>query len=490
LTNFPFIHSDEAWLSGLSRNMLQNNDLSVTEPFFDLYPRHPHAIKTLFHLIQIAFIKLMGYNIFTFRFISLLAGTTALYIFYKLARKITDKKILSYLATIIMAVDIQFIYATHFARQEIILILYLLAAFYYFLCKYRFNISIRQDIILGLILGSSIGIHPNSFVIVLPFILIFIYHLLIDKQIKLINFLALIGTLGLFALFFILLSFKFNPNFIYNYTNYGESLGVFSSIFTKIDRLDYFYKKLYYQVSGTYYTPHIKFQFIIFALAMIYAITELIFKRNKNNIILLLIILGINVGYLTIGRYNQTSIIFIFPISYLLILNIISSMQKKYSYPIIALLITVLTFNTTSNILIDSHYNYDDYQKEIASIVAKNDRVLANLNTEYYFDNGKLFEYRNLAYLAENGLNFSDYIATNEIKYIIYPQEMDFIYNSRPVWNILYGNLFPYYQDMKTYLKNECRLVHNFTNKTYGMRIARYVGQKEWSIKIYQVIKD
>ncbi len=243
LTNFPFIHSDEAWLSGLSRNILEKKDLSTTEPFFDLYPRHPHAIKILFHLIQITFLKPMGYNIFTFRFLSLLTGTIALYIFYKLAKKFTNTTILANLATIMMGLDIQFIYASHLARQEIILILILLIAFYYFLYKYNYKNSSYQDIIMGLILGTGIGIHPNSFIITIPFIFIYTYHLLITRKIKLRNYLVFGGTLGLIALFFVIFSFNFDPDFIHNYSNYGQKLGVFSSILTKINRLAYFYKK-------------------------------------------------------------------------------------------------------------------------------------------------------------------------------------------------------------------------------------------------------
>jgi len=175
LTNFPFVHSDEAWLSGLSRNMLEKQDLSVTESFFDLYPRKPHAIKLLFHLIQIAFIKMMGYHIFTFRFISLLAGTTVIYFFYKIAKKFSNSTMLACFAVIILSVDIQFIYASHFARQEILLLLLLLISLYYFINKHNTNKSILQDIIIGLILGVGIGIHPNSFFIALPFILIYLY---------------------------------------------------------------------------------------------------------------------------------------------------------------------------------------------------------------------------------------------------------------------------------------------------------------------------
>ncbi|PUU87825.1 MAG: hypothetical protein CI947_2099, partial [Halanaerobium sp.] len=100
LTNFPFIHSDEAWLSGLSRQIMQTKDLASTEAFFDLMPRHPHAVKIFFHLLQIMFIKLFDYQIFTFRLISLLAGSFSLYIFYKISFLITNSKKLSLSALI------------------------------------------------------------------------------------------------------------------------------------------------------------------------------------------------------------------------------------------------------------------------------------------------------------------------------------------------------------------------------------------------------
>ena len=106
---------------------------------------------------------------------------------------------------------------------------------------------------------------------------------------------------------------------------------------------------------------------------------------------------------------------------------------------------------------------------------------------EYCFDNAKLRDYRNLAYLELNEISFSEYITSNMIEYIIYPEEMDFIFNSRPIWNTLYGNLHPYYQDMQEFFNNNCTLVHSFSNRTYGMRIARYIGKEDWEIKIYKV---
>jgi hypothetical protein len=135
----------------------------------------------------------------------------------------------------------------------------------------------------------------------------------------------------------------------------------------------------------------------------------------------------------------------------------------------------------------NSYFNYNNYLDEISLKVDKDDIVLANLNSQFYFDYNKLYDYRNLAYLTEHELTFSQYIKKNNIEYIIYPEEMDFIYNSRPKWNDLYGNIYLYYADLQRFLDEECRLVHEFTNKTYGIRIARYIGKENWKVKIYKV---
>ncbi|OQY37988.1 MAG: hypothetical protein B6229_07090 [Spirochaetaceae bacterium 4572_7] len=126
LTNYPFVHSDEPWLSGLSRSMIFNESLQSTEDFFDLYERHPHAIKIIFHIIQIIFIKIFGYSIFTVRLISLIAGVLSLFLLYNLIIKIFDKDnshIIALLTVIWLSFDVLFLYISHFARQEVLLIL-------------------------------------------------------------------------------------------------------------------------------------------------------------------------------------------------------------------------------------------------------------------------------------------------------------------------------------------------------------------------------
>ncbi len=60
LTRYPFVHSDESWLAGLTRAMMEEGSPAVTEPFFDLKPRWPHGIKILFHLLQTPILACFG----------------------------------------------------------------------------------------------------------------------------------------------------------------------------------------------------------------------------------------------------------------------------------------------------------------------------------------------------------------------------------------------------------------------------------------------
>ena len=78
---FPFVHSDESWLAGLSRDMLAAGNLGVTESFFDAKPRVPHAMKSLFHLMQMGAVGLGGFSVGSVRMLSLLAGISASFCF-------------------------------------------------------------------------------------------------------------------------------------------------------------------------------------------------------------------------------------------------------------------------------------------------------------------------------------------------------------------------------------------------------------------------
>ena len=167
LSDFPYVHSDESWLSGLSRNILMNRDIKVTEPFFDAYGRNPHAIRLLFHLLQGAFIKIFGYHIFSFRLISLLFSIATLYSFYRLSKIILKSEKLSLFAMILVSTDLQYLYATHLARQEII-ILFALILSAYLLIQGINDHHYHQDIKIGVIIGLVLGFIPIVLLSPLP----------------------------------------------------------------------------------------------------------------------------------------------------------------------------------------------------------------------------------------------------------------------------------------------------------------------------------
>jgi len=489
LTRYPFVHSDESRLSGLSRNIFEERSYGVTETFFDLYPRYPHAIKSIFHTVQIIFIKIFGYKIFSVRLVSLIFALATLYYFYRLCKTLFKSKKLAFLATTFLSIDIQFIYASHFARQEIVLLFVLVLALNHYFKNMETH-RLKNDLIIGALIGLSIGIHPNSFIIFLPFLFIYLYQVFITKKLKLKNFAYFGLTITGFALIFIAISLSFNSNFFHDYLAYGEQFGVKDPVTSKILQIKYFYQKLYYGVSGTYYTPNIKFQFFLFGTVFSLSIVKLIFTEDENKdkiLAIILSILAINIGTILIGRYNQTSIVFQFPLFYLLVAYLLKDLEYLPAMLFSIVLITILGFSTAKNVEPYVDNSYDNYLKEISNVVKKEEVVLANLNCEFYFDNEKLYDYRNLAHLKEKGLTFEEYIKNNKIAYIIYPEEMDFIYEESPKWDGLYGAVSEYYLEMNKFLKENCELSYEFEDKTYGIRIARYVNEKPWKIKIYKV---
>lgn len=485
VSKFPFMHSDESWLSGLTRNMMENG-MNSTETFFDLLPRYPHAIKSLFHIIQMPFILVFGYKLFSVRLVSLIFGSVLLIFIYKIALQLSKSIGKSILITIALAFDIQFIYASHFARQEIIIATGMMVAFYIIYNNIN-TWSYKKDIIIGSIIGILIGIHPNSFIVSLAIGSIYIYYWIFEKNITIKNLLFLIATVIVFAGVFIGISFSFDSNFISHYLAYGSHLGVKLSLTEKIQAIVPFYKKLLLQISGTYYTPFIVIQLIIFGIAFVYGIIRS--YHDRKILLFLFPIVAINIGYALIGRYSQPSIFLIFPISYMMIFYLILNVIKKYH--VVSLIRLAIVMLLMSIVMIVPYLNndYSKYLDNIKKIVPQDSKVLANLNCEYAFDNNTLYDYRNLEYLKQNNLSFDQYIKNRDIEYIIYPEEMDFIYKSRPVWNIMYGNLYPYYDDMKKYLLQECELISEFSSP-YGMRIVRFSQDKQWSIKIYKVKED
>lgn len=292
----------------------------------------------------------------------------------------------------------------------------------------------------------------------------------------------------LFAFIFIGISLYMDPQYLSHYFQHGENFGIFNGLLNKGSHFFDFYKNIFMGLSSEYYLPQIKFQLLLFAfvflLSLFYSLQKSANPCVNKRTPLIILVLGVNVGIFLIGRFNITSIIFIFPFMYLLTITWLQDLDQKRQWS--GLLILIIFLNTL--IFIPRYdYTYAAYLNDLSKSVTKDDRVLSNLNSEYFFENGKLLAYRNLQYLQYHDLRFADYIRSREIDYIIFYRELDYIVNKSPSYNVMYGDLGAIHPEIKEFLSTDCDEIDRFTNSTYGTNLADLIDEEDWEIIIYKV---
>lgn len=506
LTAFPYVHSDESWLSGLSRHIAATGDIGVTEPFFNVYQRYPHAIRLLFHLLQAGFMQLFGYQIFTFRLISLLFSVATLYFFYKLSRLFCRSAGTALLATLLLSLDLQYLYASHLARQEIIIVFILVLALYLLISRIDTH-RCSDDLGLGIIVGLGIGVHPNILVVAVTIGLGYSYYLY-QKKISWRNLALLVLVIGLFAALFVGLSITMDPDYLAHYTQHGQNFGVGDGLLGKWQGFLLFYQHLFNQFSIEYYMPNIRFQLLVFALVVLLSLGLLLKHRSTPRDqplrLPLLLVFGVNLGILLIGRYNVTSIVFTFPLCYLLTVLLLETAfpdqmpaepmlnthqipgkkRKKKWLPGLLVLITVVLTLTG---LQPPANSYAAYLRQIQTAIPGSPKILGNLNAEYAFADGQLLDYRNLQYLDDQGIAFADYVAAQQIEVIIYYDELAVITENHPRYDVMYGDLTPIYAEMTAFIAEHCEEITVFSDASYGTNLAPLIDTRPWPIHIFRV---
>lgn len=497
LCRFPLIHSDESWLAGLSLNMAETLDFSVTEPFFNARIRYPHAIKILFHALQILFLWLFGYSPETFRLLSLLAGLFVLYFFYKTAERIFQNFFFSFGLMVLFSFDIQFIYASHFARQEILLLLALVLCLSVFfnggtLC------TEKKSIVLGCITGLSVGLHPNSFIIACIMGFCYLAVFLHNRRIVLRPLLTYVGVTGGIASLFVALSYCFDPQFLTHYLANGSmEFDIAATPGKRFSSLIGFWERLFSGTGGTYYVADIRLQLILFAVAAFFLLFfYLMMKKEEPDFCsnLLCLLFG-GTGYLAgiyiIGRFSQLSVIFLFPVGWLLVGYLLKLFEPALQKAGLFLLAAVLLLLSGKEIHPALHTpSYDTYQEQISAYVTPKDKVLGNLNMYFYFENGALSDYRNLPFAMDADGSLKQYIEENNIEFIFYTDELTYYFEHRPYYNALYGNIM-FADALKSYCETECEFIGTFENPWYAPRILELIGKEEYgTVYVYRTRRE
>lgn len=495
LTDFPFVHSDEAWLSGLTRHASKEGTLFLKEPFFDLYPRAIHSFRLVFMGIQGLFMGLFGYRLFTFRLISLIFVSAGLRFFYKILLFHTKSKFFSLLGSLLLALNIQILYGAHFARQEAILLFLFLLLFWQTTTRH----STKNTVFSALCIGFSIAVHPNSFILFLSVLALYLIQIRHKKKGPFQAALLIALVSASFLCWLSIGLFK-NPTMLSDYLAFGQSLGIDQNLGSRFSGFFWYHYRLFHQIGGTYLLYDIRLYYILTPFAILSTFFLSFFaKKNQSLKILaqssLIFLLAQQVGIFLIGRFNQTAIIFAMPFILMPLLALLKNsshpFQKPLCYGGLFVLLIIISFNLYQNLkpqkeALTQGPHYEAIGEILKEVLPPNKKVLANLNLDYHFKDGALLDYRNLYFLKANDLSLTEYLKKNHIEYIIWYEEMDYIKRNEPKWDILYGPL-NYYDEMVDFLETKAILIHTFENPQYAMRIAKYQNTYPWLTKIYRI---
>ncbi|HSP47337.1 MAG TPA: hypothetical protein VLN47_04595 [Clostridiaceae bacterium] len=500
LTRFPAVHSDELWLKGLTDEMLARKTFVVTEPFYDLYPRIVHPFRWLFHTLQAFVFFLFGSTVFSIRLLSLGASAGSLLLFYSLIKTLLGERSLAFAAAAALALNIQFIYSAHFGRQEA-LILFLLLLSLTLCIRKNWRYPLLSAVLPALVILAALGTHPNAFLIALTTGAVFLVQALQKKR-PLRDLFILIGTVSAGALLYLSIGFHWNPDLITGYLRFGSSVGVDASLTGRTEGFYWFWYKLFERIGGTYDLFDLRIELILgmlFLIALIVFSLQSIRKRTTQDSMFLLpftVIGSLLFGIFLIGRYNQTSVVFLLPFLILSGFTLAHPLfhmdgRQKLQKPVLLILLAASIFGLYGNLTLyreerPYQVSYDAMLDQIGEIVPRDAVVLGNLNLIGAFRQDRFYDVRNLGHLSDADITFEGYVEARGIEYILVHDEMAYIDDTSPKWDFLYVNN-DFSADMRTFLETRTDLVDTVANPIYAMRIARYSGTYPWETKIYRV---
>jgi len=502
LMSFPMVHSDELWLKGIADEVIFQNKLWITEPFFDLYPRVAHPFRWLYIILQQIAILLAGDGVVAMRLLSLGAGIGVLTIFFKCLKQTKQPALLG---TLLLALNSQFIYALHFGRQEMLVLLIqmlLVMSLYNQEQKksrafenQRLSASILNGAYYACLVFLGIGIHPNSFLLgLMTFAML--CALVLKRRISYITVLAFVCLLTASFLGLVFWGEWHVPGFFKAYLAYGASLGLDAMPGNRLTQFFWYFYKLFFQIGGTYDLLNIRIWLIGLLLTLLSPLFQKKITLNWVGLVAML------VGLFVLGRNNQLAILFMMPFLVYALMQVVTSLKRhfthgkyRYSASILGLALGLIACvnlaHNSADYRAQHFYNlaYSDVIHRIDTLIPDDANVLGNLNMIEAHPSHQFWDIRNLAYLAENQMTFASYIEEHKIHYLIIHDEMAYIGATQPTWDILYGPL-SYAPEMNAFLKEHCEIVSVVDNPIYAMRIAKYSGTYPWQTTIYRVMPE
>ncbi|TVR02255.1 MAG: hypothetical protein EA403_09145 [Spirochaetaceae bacterium] len=499
---FPFVHSDEVWLASLTRAMLHERSIAATEDFFRLTPRHPHALKTLFHLAQMPFVAI-SFDHYRVRLLSLLAGFASL-AFLAAAGRATEPAGRSRgwsfaIPALLLAVEIQFIYTAHLARQEALLVALLAWVLWQSLRDPHHRLEqpdkdhLRSAAFSGCVVGLAAGIHPNAFLVGLATLALIATEPLPWRRRVGRTAMAAV-CMGGAAGTLLALSLWMDPDFLVHYAAFGAEVGVAAPPIQRIFGLPRHLATLFFRRAGTYYLPPVQPQLIVFGASLLAAP---FFRAAPVIRRLAAAQLAVIAGMVVVGKYAPPAAVLLWPGGVLLAWAIVGRLlpgarERAMVGCALALMLAVQSGAAMADehVMQRSGGGYRGYLAAVrASVPDAETVVLANLNAGFAFEYGQLRVWRDLQHLPR-GASLLGFLRSEGIELVFYPDELDVIFAERPVWNAVYGNLYPWYGHMQRIVREESEPVTRFAASCYAMRLVRYRCAGPYGVSVYRLLPE
>lgn len=511
LSWFPFVHTDEVWLASLTRSMVSERSLAATESFFRLTPRYPHAIKTLWHLLQMPFVA-VSFSHVAARLPSAIAGLLGVAAVWGILKRLGVSSVLAAAGAAALAIDIQYLYISHLARQEAVVVGAMLAAI-------LLIVHTRRSWQAALVVGALTVVHPNALIAALA---VAPWVLLTRRPLReLAIAVAIVCAAGVAA---IGASLVMDPDFLPHYRAFGDAVGVGDSPLRRLLNLRRFGETLLTQRAGTYYLPPIAPQLWLVATLMpaagIAALAE-IWRGSAERVAAgctteqaraneslvtpvtpptvsglpaasaLLVVFGL----VAIGKYSPPSAVLLLPWLYLAVPLVCTALfrservRRRVGIATMGVLIAILVGQLTVELPRwrpgpDGRGDFARLSRAISGAIEKAEQaeraeanatrpgegtILAGLGAGFAVPHDRLMALHDLAALS--GSLEAALRAQNVTVAILPREELDLIWQNRPVWNDVYGNPVHFYPELRAILEQYGTFVTAIPASVYGMRL-------------------
>lgn len=442
------VQMDEPWLSDAALQFLKNGRFGFSV-FGDLFGLDKDVgFGNIFLFAEAMMFKVFGFGLYQARLVSFLSGLLLIWFTYLLGKKLYDRRI-GIMSAVLFSLSGMFVDVSHLARQEMMLALFMAASLYLYLLAKEKRSKILY-FITGLLLALSLDVHPNGVAMIMGIGVLFLweYKSKVFKQ-KSFWFILFGLFLGIIYFFNVHRLFLSRLNTEYYSWEHGASPIFAIMNFGEFLRRVLLGNKIYlsYFTGGRFHHKMVISLFILFAIA------SAIYRRRKNDKMLLLILGVLGIFYFLLFANGLISyLICLYSFFYILISASIFSLIKDYQIGILkwrtyekrvyiglAILMVILLIGAgryakwtykayTGSPDARGSYHYYSYLDKLKAHIPEDAVVLGNIGWFYgFYDQPYISDFyfewvagtKNEKIRKEYGQNFAEAVEKRGIEYII-----------------------------------------------------------------------